>query len=120
MEEGEEICAGVKHNPTAPGPLQLSPGEWFEPWVRLPRRGGSRAQLQPPVGRGREHAVTRKTRRRVGSGWTSWGILARRGDSGAAGGAMLGPTMLGAVVAALVASMLLLQRGDEGFGAAPR
>ncbi|GAB1292136.1 Oxidoreductase HTATIP2 [Apodemus speciosus] len=32
---------------------------------------------------------------------------------------MLGPTVLGAVVAALVASMLLLQRGDEGSGAAP-
>lgn len=68
MGEGEEVCAGVKHNPTPPAPLQLSPGKWFEPWVRLPLRGGSRAQLRPPVGRGREHAVTRKTPRRVGSG----------------------------------------------------
>uniref|UniRef100_A0A8C6GBQ1 Protein HTATIP2 n=1 Tax=Mus spicilegus TaxID=10103 RepID=A0A8C6GBQ1_MUSSI len=32
---------------------------------------------------------------------------------------MLGPTVLGTVVAALVASMLLLQSGDEGSGAAP-
>lgn len=116
----EEICAGVKHSPTPSAPLQLSPGEWFEPWVQLPRRGGSRAQLRPSAGRGRERAVTRKTSRRVGSGWTSWGILAGRGDSGAAGGEMLGPTVLGAVVAALVASMLLLQSGDEGSGAAPR
>jgi hypothetical protein len=48
------------------------------------------------------------------------GLLAGRGDSGAAGGEMLGPTVLGTVVAALVASMLLLQSGDEGSGAAPR
>lgn len=40
--------------------------------------------------------------------------------TGVAGGAMLSSTVLGAVVAALVASMLLLQRGDEGSGAAPR
>lgn len=42
-------------------PLQLSPREWFEPWMQPPRRGGARAPFQPSVGRGREHTVTRKT-----------------------------------------------------------
>lgn len=113
----------MKHSPTLPAPLQLSPGEWFEPWVQLPRRGGV-PRSAPALGgagpRARCHAVTRKTPRRVGSRWTSWGILAGRGDSGAAGSEMLGPKVLGAVVAALVASILLLQSGDEGSGTTPR
>lgn len=113
----EKARGGVRRSAA---PAALGPRDQLRAWVQLPRRGGSRAQLRPSAGRGREHAVTRKRLRRVGSGWVSRGIPAGRGGCGAACGAMPGPLALGAVVAALVASMLLLQRGDEGSGAGPR
>lgn len=102
------------------GWVESQPGGGLRVWVQLRRRGGSGAQLRPSVGRGRERAVTRKTPRRVGYGWSSPGIQAGRGDCGAACGEMPGLSALGAVGAALVVSMFLQQRGDEGPGAGPR